>query len=395
MAGSGETLSYGELEEGSARLARVLHEHGPAPGRRDRAARRQRPARCSRCTGPRCARGLYITAVNHHLHRRRGRLHRATTAAPRRWSSSAALAALVEALGRRCPRSRLRLAFGGAVPGFADYDDAAADGARRAAGRPAARRRHALLLGHHRPAQGHPAAAAADADRRARRPLRRGLRRRCTASAPDTVYLSPAPLYHAAPLRFARRDPGARRHGRGDGALRRRGALAAIERYRVTHSQWVPTMFVRMLKLPEEVAGAYDVSHAAGRRPRRGAVPGRGQAGDDRLVGPDRCTSTTRPPRRRRHLRRLRRSGWSTPARSAAPRSATSRICDDDRRRAAGRRGRHDLLRARRRAVHLPQRPGEDRAPRGTPSTRLGAPPATSATSTRRAASTSPTARRS
>ena len=29
-------------------------------------------------------------------------------------------------------------------------------------------------------------------------------------------------------------------------------ALAAIERYRVTHAQWVPTMFTRMLKLPEE-----------------------------------------------------------------------------------------------------------------------------------------------
>jgi fatty-acyl-CoA synthase len=38
------------------------------------------------------------------------------------------------------------------------------------------------------------------------------------------------------------------------------GALAAIERYRVTHSQWVPTMFVRMLKLPEQMRARYDVS---------------------------------------------------------------------------------------------------------------------------------------
>jgi long-chain acyl-CoA synthetase len=37
-------------------------------------------------------------------------------------------------------------------------------------------------------------------------------------------------------------------------------ALATIERYRVTHSQWVPTMFVRMLKLPAEVRDRYDVS---------------------------------------------------------------------------------------------------------------------------------------
>jgi fatty-acyl-CoA synthase len=37
-------------------------------------------------------------------------------------------------------------------------------------------------------------------------------------------------------------------------------ALGHIERYAVTHSQWVPTMFVRMLKLPDEVRQRYDVS---------------------------------------------------------------------------------------------------------------------------------------
>jgi acyl-CoA synthetase (AMP-forming)/AMP-acid ligase II len=38
------------------------------------------------------------------------------------------------------------------------------------------------------------------------------------------------------------------------------GALRAIERYRVTHSQWVPTMFVRMLKLDPATRAKYDVS---------------------------------------------------------------------------------------------------------------------------------------
>ena len=37
-------------------------------------------------------------------------------------------------------------------------------------------------------------------------------------------------------------------------------ALRLIEQYRVTVSQWVPTMFVRMLKLPESVRQQYDVS---------------------------------------------------------------------------------------------------------------------------------------
>ncbi|WP_029088136.1 acyl-CoA synthetase [Brevibacterium album] len=77
---------------------------------------------------------------------------------------------------------------------------------------------------------------------------------------PDTVYLSPAPLYHAAPLRFVRTT-----HARGGTAVimprfDAEAALAAIEKHRVTHSQWVPTMFIRMLKLDREVRESYDVS---------------------------------------------------------------------------------------------------------------------------------------
>lgn len=76
----------------------------------------------------------------------------------------------------------------------------------------------------------------------------------------NTVYLSPAPLYHAAPLRFCL------------WTLRVGGtvvvmskfdaekALSLIEKYKITHSQWVPTMFIRMLKLPEETRRKYDLS---------------------------------------------------------------------------------------------------------------------------------------
>ena len=76
----------------------------------------------------------------------------------------------------------------------------------------------------------------------------------------DSVYLSPAPMYHAAPLRFSM---GFHRSGATVVAMERfdaEHALALIERYRVTHSQWVPTMFIRMLKLPAEVRERYDVS---------------------------------------------------------------------------------------------------------------------------------------
>src|ERR1700761_3081369 len=44
------------------------------------------------------------------------------------------------------------------------------------------------------------------------------------------------------------------------GRLAAGGVLALIEAHRVTHSQFVPTMFVRMLKLPEAVREKYDVS---------------------------------------------------------------------------------------------------------------------------------------
>jgi acyl-CoA synthetase (AMP-forming)/AMP-acid ligase II len=79
-------------------------------------------------------------------------------------------------------------------------------------------------------------------------------------ATPESVYLSPAPLYHAAPLRFCMAH---HRVGATVVVMERfdpEEALALIERHRVTHSQWVPTMFIRMLKLPEDVRDRYDVS---------------------------------------------------------------------------------------------------------------------------------------
>jgi acyl-CoA synthetase (AMP-forming)/AMP-acid ligase II len=76
----------------------------------------------------------------------------------------------------------------------------------------------------------------------------------------EMVYLSPAPLYHAAPLRFTM-------------AVHRVGGtvvvmehfdpielLRLIERFCVTHTQLVPTMFIRLLKLPADVRSQFDLS---------------------------------------------------------------------------------------------------------------------------------------
>lgn len=76
----------------------------------------------------------------------------------------------------------------------------------------------------------------------------------------ESSYLSPAPLYHAAPLRFCL---SAHMIGGTVVVMEHFDAeqyLALLERYRLTHSQVVPTMFVRLLKLDPEVRNRYDIS---------------------------------------------------------------------------------------------------------------------------------------
>ena len=74
------------------------------------------------------------------------------------------------------------------------------------------------------------------------------------------IYLSPAPLYHSAPnaaVNFANRFGGTVViMERFDPEL----YLSLLGKYKISHSQLVPTMFSRMLKLPEEVRNAYDTS---------------------------------------------------------------------------------------------------------------------------------------
>ena len=78
--------------------------------------------------------------------------------------------------------------------------------------------------------------------------------------SPDTVYLSPAPLYHAAPLGWTL---GVLSLGATVVMMEKfdpETALALIEKHKVTCAQWVPTHFVRMLKLPPETRAKYDLS---------------------------------------------------------------------------------------------------------------------------------------
>ena len=76
----------------------------------------------------------------------------------------------------------------------------------------------------------------------------------------ETVGLATAPTYHSLGLGFCM---GAHRMGCTVVVMEKfdaEGALALIEKYKVGYSQWVPTMFVRLMKLPQEVRDKYDVS---------------------------------------------------------------------------------------------------------------------------------------
>ncbi len=76
----------------------------------------------------------------------------------------------------------------------------------------------------------------------------------------NSVYLSPAPLYHTAPCLWSM---SAQAMGVTTVIMSKfdpESALDAIQKYKVTSGQFVPAMFVRMLKLPQEVRDSYDVS---------------------------------------------------------------------------------------------------------------------------------------
>lgn len=257
MAGSGQRLTYGELEERSVRLLHVLRDSGLRRG--DTVALlSDNSIHAYEVYWAAVRSGMYLTAVNSHL----GASEAAYIINDSGASAlvvSAALADLAAELDGRMPHVRKQLAYGGSLPGYGDYEQALAGSSPTP---PEDQPRGADLL-YSSGTTGRPKGIRVqlpdqqiDEAEAVLTPLLRGMYGFDT----DTVYLSPAPVYHAAPLRF-----GASVHALGGTLVMMErfdpvAALSAIERYRVTHSQWVPTMFVRMLKLPEQQRAAYDLS---------------------------------------------------------------------------------------------------------------------------------------
>ncbi|MGC4932357.1 acyl-CoA synthetase [Gordonia sp. DT30] len=256
---TGEQLTYRQLDENSTRLADHLHSLGLRPGHCI-AVVSENDLRIFEAYWAALRSGMYITVINHHLTAEEtdyiladsdAQVVLAGASVAHALAHAASLPALA-APGRR-------IAWGGDIPGFDAYEKVLA----QASARPRTDQPRGTDMLYSSGTTGRPKGI--------RTPLPQGQ----VDAIPDaytavfgpmygfdenSVYLSPAPLYHAAPLRYCGTT-----HSVGGTVVMMdhfepEEALRLIETYHVTHSQWVPTMFIRMLKLPDAVRARYDVS---------------------------------------------------------------------------------------------------------------------------------------
>jgi long-chain acyl-CoA synthetase len=257
MTGTGETLSYGQLEQRSVQLARVLHDAGLRPG--DVVALlTENSLRAFEVYWAALRSGLYVTAVNYHL-KPDEVAYIVNDSGAAALIVSAEQAATAEATIDQSATVKLRLAFGGPVSRYDSYERTIA----AAPAVPLADQPHGATMLYSsgttgRPKGVRPALPGHQIDEPGDALV--GLASQFFGVGPGTRYLSPGPIYHAAPLRWS----GAIQANGGSVVMMKRfdaeQALQAIQDRRITHGQFVPTMFVRMLQLPEEVRNRYDTS---------------------------------------------------------------------------------------------------------------------------------------
>jgi long-chain acyl-CoA synthetase len=268
---SGQVVTFGQLEERSSRLAQALFAHGLRPGDHV-AVLLPNDDRTHEVAFALQRSGLYYTMVNTHLAADEA-AYIVVDCGARTLITSEALAPLATELLDRTPDVELRLMIGttpapapapapatatGPATGHTSYDDFVAGSPAE----PLAEEVEGSAMLYSSGTTGHP----------------KGIRRALTGQpfgsdvvlsgmlggimgfGPGDVYLSPAPLYHSAPLVWSMT---AQRMGGTVVVMEHfdpERCLALIEQHKVTHAQFVPTMFVRMLKLPDEVRSRYDLS---------------------------------------------------------------------------------------------------------------------------------------
>ncbi|WP_145013162.1 acyl-CoA synthetase [Mycobacterium marseillense] len=256
IVADGAVISYSQLHARGRRVAALLHDAGLRRGDGVALVLSNRPEFFEITWGAQLS-GLYYTAVNTHFTPDEV-AYVIDDCDARAVFVDATMPELAAHLRSAGAAVVAYLAVGGSLAGWRSYDDAMAaageappvsDGSEMlyssgTTGRPKAVRRPL-------PADGNGSWAQAV--------LELALSHKY-GMTPSSVYLSPAPLYHAAGVNYTM---AANRVGAASILMKRFDAettLRLIETHRVTHAQFVPTMFVRMLKLPAKVRERYDVS---------------------------------------------------------------------------------------------------------------------------------------
>ncbi|MEK8052687.1 AMP-binding protein [Ideonella sp. DXS22W] len=256
MADSGVTVSYRELDDRSNQVAQLWRALGLQAGDHIALMLENHPRYFEICWGAQRA-GLIYTAMSTRL--TEGEVsYIVNDCAAKAVIASQAMRAAVAHLPEQCPNVGHWLMLDGAATGWTSYEDAVA---AQPATRIADERAGGDMLyssgttGRPKGVFVPPQETAIDAPG----PMT-DILTKLYGVTDQTRYLSPAPLYHAAPLRYTM---AVQRLGGTVVVMEHFDAeryLQLVQQHRITHSQLVPTMFVRMLKLPEEVRTRYDLA---------------------------------------------------------------------------------------------------------------------------------------
>ncbi len=262
MGGSGEVVTYAELDAEANRLAHLFRAAGLRPGDHMALCLENHPRFMSIVWGAHYA-GLYYTAMSSRLTTDE-MAYILDDCGARAFIISAQKAEQATALADGMPEVVLRLVVDGTIDGFQPLDDALAPHPPTPVDEDRVEGQDMLYSSG---TTGQPKGVKVPAPDA---PLGEGPDGVTTLSlllfgmSEETVYLSPAPLYHSAPLRFCR---AVHRIGGTVVVMERfdpEEYLALVERHRCTFSQVVPTMFIRLLKLPDEVRARCDTSSLQG-----------------------------------------------------------------------------------------------------------------------------------
>jgi acyl-CoA synthetase (AMP-forming)/AMP-acid ligase II len=257
MAGSGEVITYAQLDEEANRVAQLFHAAGLRAGDHVAFCLENHPRFLSFTWGCHYA-GLIYTAMSSRLTTEEMEYIINNCEAKAFVTSSYKREQAAE-LTDKMPNVATRLMMDGVIEGYESYEAAVASSPAE----PIEGRLAGFDMLYSSGTTGMPKGVKPDTEQVLLEESEHGvagLLGLLFGMTADKVYLSPAPLYHAAPLRFCM---GTMVHGATVVVMERfdpEEYLKAVESYKVTHSQVVPTMFVRMLKLAPEVRASYDVS---------------------------------------------------------------------------------------------------------------------------------------